>query len=62
MKYRVALEDLNHDLASCRTELESWARAKAGAADKMRDQHIAALEDIRGETAAGLRTMCESLV
>jgi hypothetical protein len=47
-KYRVPLDELNHELNAYRTELESWARGKSESADSVKEHHLKSLRDLKG--------------
>ena len=47
---RIALEELNRDLCSNRAAVDSWAQAKLGAAEDLRDQHVQTLRQLQGKT------------
>ena len=55
MNHRIALEELNRDLGASRAKVEGWAQSKISAADKLREQHLTSIKDLK------CRGACQSL-
>ncbi|KAK9916691.1 hypothetical protein WJX75_005863 [Coccomyxa subellipsoidea] len=51
MNHRIALEELNRDLGASRAKVEGWAQSKISAADKLREQHLTSIKDLKCKIA-----------
>ncbi|EIE26841.1 hypothetical protein COCSUDRAFT_64680 [Coccomyxa subellipsoidea C-169] len=47
MNHRIVLDELNRDLSASRAKVEGWAQTKINAADKLREQHLTSVKDLK---------------